>query len=323
MKTLKISFLRHRFFLNAATALLAVTVLSSPIVAQTATTPPTGSFRVRTPDGLSLAAEAQGDPAAPEILLIHGLGQSHLSWQRQLSDPALAGFRIVSFDLRGHGDSDKPEDAAAYSDGARWGDDVAAVIAASGLRRPVMVGWSLGGTALMYYLGKHGTQQVAGINLVAAVIEFTPETLRPASLKFAGQSASEDFRVRSKSLPAFLEACFAKLPPRAELDQMMVINGMVNRSAHVGTGKLSTTGFAETITQFTGPLLVTFGTKDALVFPKMAERVRELNPRAELSIYPESGHSPFYENPERFNRELAALVRSANASSKKGSAPGK
>ena len=100
---------------------------------------------MQTPDGLTLAAHAQGDPLAPEILFIHGLRQSGLSWDKQFADPALAGFRLVRFDLRGHGDSDKPTSLDAYADADRWGDDVAAVITAAKLRRPVLVGWSLGG----------------------------------------------------------------------------------------------------------------------------------------------------------------------------------
>lgn len=56
---------------------------------------------------------------------------------------------------------------------------------------------------------------------------------------------------------------------------------------------------------------MTFGAKDQVLFPKMAERIHELNPRAKISTYPEAGHTPFYEDAPRFNRELAALVRSA------------
>ena len=65
-------------------------------------------------------AEAKGDPAAPEILFIHGLHQSRLGWDKQFSDPALAGFRMVRFDLRGNGDSNKPNALESYSDADRW-----------------------------------------------------------------------------------------------------------------------------------------------------------------------------------------------------------
>ena len=113
-------------------------------------------FSARSPDGTVLAIEAKGDPAAPEVLFMHGLRQSGLSWDKQFADPALAGFRVVRFDLRGHGDSDKPDAPSAYSDADRWADDVAAVIAATKLRRPILVGWSLGGCPSSGFLGQIG-----------------------------------------------------------------------------------------------------------------------------------------------------------------------
>jgi non-heme chloroperoxidase len=55
-------------------------------------------------------------------------------------------------------------------------------------------------------------------------------------------------------------------------------------------------------------MLVTFGVRDALLLPRMSERVLDLNSNARLSIYPEAGHAPFYEQSRRFNAELAAFV---------------
>lgn len=304
------SFLRGMIGSAAAAALvphvLGQTNATPPIAA--AVIPPTGNFLVRTPDGLTLAAQAQGDPAAPEILLIHGLGQCRLSWSRQLADPALAGFRIVSFDLRGHGDSDKPADEAAYSDGARWADDLAAVIAAARLRRPVLVGWSLGGFVLAHYLKRHGAATVAAVNLVDAVTRFSPDFLTPASLDFAKQLGSEDLAVRAAAVAGFLEGCFATPPPRAELDRMLVFNGMVPRALQRSILKMSDAGLDEALAGYPGPILVTFGEKDARVRREMAERQLAQNSRAKLSLYPQAGHSPFYEDAARFNRELAALV---------------
>ena len=307
------SFLRG--LIVAATALAAPTprVRGQRVVAPPTGPVPTstGSFVVHTPDGLTLAAQAQGDPASPEILLVHGLGQSRLSWTRQLHDPSLAGYRLVSFDLRGHGDSDKPADEAAYADGARWADDVAAVIAAAGLRRPVLVGWSLGGFVLLHYLRRHGGKRVAGVNLVDAVTRFDPGLLSDLAGDYAKRLGSEDLAVRSEAIAGFLQACFATPPPRAELDQMLVFNGMVPRALQRGILKMSDAGLDEAIMRLDAPLLVTFGEKDQMMHLPMAERVHRLNPRAELSVYPEAGHSPFYEDPRRFNRELAALVERA------------
>src|SRR5437762_7965149 len=79
---------------------------------------------VKTPDGLTVSAQEWGNPAGPEILFIHGFSQSHMSWMRQVDSDLAKEFRIVTYDLRGHGNSDKPLDAARYRDSKAWGDEV-------------------------------------------------------------------------------------------------------------------------------------------------------------------------------------------------------
>lgn len=81
--------------------------------------PVTEGLLARSTDGLNLAVRRYGDPTHQEILFIHGLGQSRLSWDLQINSDLVDRFRLVTFDLRGHGDSDKPLATSAYSDGDR------------------------------------------------------------------------------------------------------------------------------------------------------------------------------------------------------------
>ena len=99
---------------------------------------------VKTPDGLTIAAQDWGNPSGPEILFIHGFSQSHLSWIKQVTNGDLAKqFHMVTYDLRGHGNSDKPVEPERYKTSKYWADEVQAVMDATGLERPVLVGWSL------------------------------------------------------------------------------------------------------------------------------------------------------------------------------------
>ena len=217
--------LSRRTFIRGVVAVTAVT--PAPLGAAAVTVRPRWSrLRARSSDGVTLAVEAQGDPRGHEILFIHGMRQSGLSWQRQFDAASLAGFRMVRFDLRGHGDSDKPALPRSYSDLGQWGDDVAAVIEAAGLRRPVLVGWSLGGAAAGGYLMRHGGARLAGINLVAAVTRFTPEFLTPLSGEFAVRTSSHDLAERSVAIVEFLAACYEKPPTGRERDALLVMNGM-------------------------------------------------------------------------------------------------
>lgn len=299
---------RRGLLLGAGAAALAA--VGNPMNAAEPRTVPE-PFVVRSTDGTMLVGEAKGDPQAPEILFIHGLRQSRLSWDKQFTDATLAGFRLVRFDLRGHGDSDKPEAPEAYADADRWGDDVAAVIAAAKLRRPVLVGWSLGGFVAGSYLKSHGGAPVAGVNLVDAVTKLAPDLLTPLAGTFARTTTSHDLAERTAETASFLGACFHQPPTGVELQRMLVINGMTARAVGEGFVKTATPDLEPVFKAYAGPILLTHGRHDRLVRLAMSERIKTLRPESRLSVYDESGHSPFYEEPARFNRELAAFVTTA------------
>ncbi len=66
---------------------------------------------------------------------------------------------------------------------------------------------------------------------------------------------------------------------------------------------------ADLIARITVPLLITVGGKDLSTPEKDARNLAAQVPGARLSLYPESGHSPFAEEPERYSRELAEFAR--------------
>ncbi|MGQ9369241.1 alpha/beta hydrolase [Azospirillum sp. ST 5-10] len=269
------------------------------------------AFSARSSDGTVLLGDAQGDPQAPEILFIHGLRQSRLSWDGQFADPALAGFRLVRFDLRGHGDSDKPVPLDAYGDADLWADDVAAVVAAAGLRRPVLVGWSLGGFVAGAYLRKYGGSGLAGVNLVDAVTKLSPDLLTEEAGRFTATTTSHDLAERSAATAEFLAACFHRPPTGAAWERMLVVNGMTARAVNEGFVRTATTDLEPVFRDFAGPILLTHGVHDRLVRVAMSERIKAIRPDSTLSLFAESGHSPFYEEPARYGRELASFAAAA------------
>lgn len=95
-------------------------------------------------DGLGLCADAFGEPAAPPVLFFHGGGQSRRAWRGSARRVAAAGYFGLTFDLRGHGDSDRADDGDY--DVRAYGRDVARLI--DGFRLPVtLIGASRGGQA--------------------------------------------------------------------------------------------------------------------------------------------------------------------------------
>ncbi|MBI2525544.1 MAG: alpha/beta fold hydrolase [Candidatus Rokubacteria bacterium] len=100
------------------------------------------SLTVRTPDGLTIAVQQWGNPSGPEILFVHGFSQSHLSWVKQTRSDLAQAFRVITYDTRGHGGSDKPlgsfYDNVGHSpfweDPARFNSELAAFVRASASR---------------------------------------------------------------------------------------------------------------------------------------------------------------------------------------------
>ena len=166
---------------------------------------------VKTPDGLAISAQDWGNPAGPEILFIHGFSQSHLSWVRQVDSDLAKEFHIVTYDLRGHGNSDKPLDPATYRNSPAWGHEVQAVIDATGLKRPVLVGWSYAGRVISDYLATEGAGKIAGIDFVDAPIKVDPALIGD-NLKNLPLMASEDLATNIAATRSFLHGCFSRQP---------------------------------------------------------------------------------------------------------------
>jgi pimeloyl-ACP methyl ester carboxylesterase len=110
---------------------------------------------VKAPDGVRIAYETVG--SGPSVVLVHGFAASRVQnwkgpgWYETLTG---AGYRVVAMDCRGHGDSDKPHDPAAY-DHSIMAEDVAAVMEAANAMPAFLMGYSMGGFISMHVLMDH------------------------------------------------------------------------------------------------------------------------------------------------------------------------
>ena len=114
-----------------------------PGLARPAFSPAVRSERIVVDDGVGLAAAVAGDPGAPGLLLVPGFGGAKEDFADHV-DALARDHRVVTFDHRGHGESDQPGDPGAYSLD-RLGADVRAVAAELGLRELRLLGHSMGG----------------------------------------------------------------------------------------------------------------------------------------------------------------------------------
>jgi non-heme chloroperoxidase len=233
-----------------------------------------------------------------------------LSWQRQVESDLAKEFRMITYDLRGHGNSDKPLEPAKYQETKAWADEVQAVIERAKLKRPVLVGWSYGGRVIGDYLTIHGAAGLAGLNYVGFVSKSDPSFFGDA-LTVPPPMFSEDLASNIAATRSFLHNCFEKQPSQDDFETMLAFNMMVppRVRANMGRGTLS---MDETLKALNLPVLVTQGAADKFVLVAAAKHIADLIPGAKLSVYQGVGHAPFWEDTERFNTELTAFVRMAN-----------
>jgi pimeloyl-ACP methyl ester carboxylesterase len=264
------------------------------------------SISVRTPDNIPVAAQEWGNPKGRELVFIHGLGHSHLSWEKQYESSLAKDFRMLTYDLRGHGDSGKPPEPEMYSEGKRWGDDLKAVISAAGLKSPTLVAWSLAGVVVLNYLHTYGGKDLSGVVLAGAIVGSKPELF--SSLDLFPPLYSDDLGERSRGIVNFVHACYRKRPDQNDFELMLTYNGMVPAVMQRAVRKMVAGVSEESLNSLKRPVLIVQGEKDSLVTKSMALYAHGLVQNSKIKMYSESGHAPFYEEPARFNEDLRSFV---------------
>ena len=107
--------------------------------------------RYRSDDGVELVADVAGAPTGPVVVLLHGGGQTRHSWAGAMRSLVAGGYRVISFDARGHGDSGWSLDGSYGLD--ERANDLRAVLAeVEG--RFALVGASLGGATAIHAVAK-------------------------------------------------------------------------------------------------------------------------------------------------------------------------
>ena len=269
--------------------------------------------------GVALTVREYGRADGPPILLIHGWSQSHLSWARQLTGPLAERFRLIVPDLRGHGSSAKPDAASAYDTSAPWAGDIAAIIDTLGLRNLLLVGWSMGGWVVQDYLRLHGEAAISGTVLIGTSLttgKYGPAeavALRKADTAVAARAMlGDELGANIEATLEFLGACTAHPLPDRELAFMAAFNMLV--PPHVRAAcRMRSEDYRPVWQPLVKPVMLLWGAQERLALPPMIAEARAVLPRAQTICYDDCGHAPFWEYPDRFNRDLAEFADSCTA----------
>jgi pimeloyl-ACP methyl ester carboxylesterase len=269
-------------------------------------------------DGLSLKADAFGDPGDPPVLLLHGGGQTRFAWGSTPQSLAERGWLVYRVDLRGHGESEWPEDG----DYSLWAfaDDTRA-LAASMPSLPVLVGASLGGLSSLVAIG-----ETPGPVARALVLVDVAPTMEPAGRERIGDFMRANAETGFASLDEVADAIAAYNPHRPRPTDLSGLEKNVRRREDGRwvwhwDPRFMTMSSDETRASFTSedrlkdaarsltiPTLLVRGRVSDLLSEDGAKELLELVPHAEYADVAGAGHMVAGDRNDLFNDAIVGFL---------------
>lgn len=253
-----------------------------------------------TVNGVALAYEVSG--AGSPVLLIHGLGGGRNDWHPQI--PALDGYRVIRYDLRGHGSSEKPRGEYSLSS---LGDDAAELIRKLEVGPVHVVGLSLGGM-VAFQLAVDWPDLVRSLTIVNSGPEVIPKTVKERVTLGVrlGLTWALGPRLLGKMLARRL---FPKQEQRPLRDRFTAQMARNDRQAYLATTRaILGWSVAKRLEEIVCPVLVVSGDRDYTPVERKQEYVRRLRD-AELVVIPDSGHATPLDRSREFNQQLVRFLR--------------
>lgn len=263
---------------------------------------------------IGLHTEDTGGGGRP-VILIHGWPLSGKAWENQVQPLADAGFRVITYDRRGFGESDKPEDGFDYSTLA---NDLADIIVAKDLRDVTLVGFSMGGGEVARYVAAHGEDKLHSVVFAAAVPPYLMKTADNPDGPLTEDKAEEMEQGLRADRTAFFEQ-FTKdfFSANGELkvsesdrQKAIALCHQADQKAALGCMEaFGTTDFREDLKSVTVPTLVIHGDADGIVpYEGSGARTHAAIPGSEAVVVAGAPHGFNVSHADEFNRALIAFL---------------
>lgn len=247
--------------------------------------------------------EAEGDE--PPILLVHGIACDHTHFAPQFEHFARKGHRVVAMDLRGHGRSDKPEQSYTMQ---LFTDDLAWMCAQLGLKKPVVIGHSMGGVVALALALRYPYLPSAIVMVDAPVVR--PAEGHAAMQRFLEQLRSADYREFRELMGGFVSNVLF-IPTDDQERKERIVQQMSSAPQHVVVSAFEGMRDYEP-TEAGGVLAVPalyIGANEPQPRSDMA-RFREMFPQVLDSKTAGSGHFCQLEVPEQVNPMIDRFLAS-------------
>jgi len=263
--------------------------------------------------GVRIAADIGGTPDGPAVVLLHGGGQTRQSWGATAEALAASGYRVVSLDARGHGESGWAP-GGVYDLEGFVGDLSAVMDQLSG--RPALVGASLGGLTAMMAIGEADEPVASAL----VMVDIAPKMNRGGTAKIQAfmQANPDGFA----SLEAAADAVEAYLPQRR---RPRSIDGLRRNLRLDESGRYRwhwdpafmtprkwdpdvQRRFYDAARNISVPTLLVRGSESEVVDDEAIRHFRELVPHAELAELAGAGHMVAGDSNDAFNQAILPFL---------------
>jgi pimeloyl-ACP methyl ester carboxylesterase len=262
-----------------------------------------------------LHVEDSGGSGRP-VVLIHGWPLSAQAWEPQVSALRSAGYRVVAYDRRGFGRSDKPESGYSYDTLA---DDLQRVMDQCGLQDVTLVGFSMGGGEVARYVGRHGESRLHSVVFAAAVTPclmksgnnpdgpLTPEKAQQKKQAF-GQDRDAYFEQFTRDF--FSAQGELKVTESQRAEAIALCQQSAQHAALACMDSFATTDFRKDLKKVKVPTLVIHGEADAIVpFEGSGRRTHRAVSHSQLVSVSGAPHGFNVSHAQAFNEALVTFLR--------------
>lgn len=249
------------------------------------------------------------------VVLIHGWPLSGESWKGQVPVLAQAGYRVVTYDRRGFGRSDKPMSGYTYD---TLTEDLDTLLEELDLNDVTLVGFSMGGGEVARYFSKFGPERIRSVVFASAVPPYLmqsddnpdgPLTKEAAATMTAGLTKDQDSFYDEFTTTFFSVDGQLKVTEEQRQEALAQAAQADKRAALACMTAFATTDFRPDLPKVPVPVLVLHGDGDATVpFEGSGKRTHAAIPGSELHVIVGGPHGCNVSHPDEWNATVLEFL---------------
>lgn len=265
--------------------------------------------KFKTSDKVEICYKVKGE--GKPIILIHGWSQSKEVFAPQVEELS-KNYTVVSFDLRGHGESERTQTGLTLNKLAK---DLKELIEHLKFDKVLLAGWSMGASTIFNYVKDYGVEYLAGIVL----FDMTPKLLNDDKWnlglwhgEYTLDQALVDMTTIANDFADFAEPFFKRAAPymNKEMLDMAMVETMKN-TPHVMNAfwlAMAVNDYRDMLPNMTVPTVIAYGGNSTLYSADTAKYLNEQIPNSKLEEFPQCTHLLVMEDPDKASQVISQLA---------------